>query len=340
LTTDETGMYMIEVPAGPTVTDIDESTLPPGYEQTAGTNPTTVDVPLGGTGTDIDGYYFPTAAPTPNPTPAPVPPLVPENPPTSAPSCIPRFAECSAAEECCEELECGITGITTNPTNNDVLAQLGDLDQCCVPMFDLTTGEPSPGAPQCKSGYKPLNIVLTSDRVLDQWNGCCDADAYCDPNGNCVPCLPTGGIGCTSTDLPGFACCGIDSQCSLNADPPPPRLEQSNRCCIKNNGMGCATDPLDAEANHLNCCQEGFGFQCIADKCCVPPQSLGCMSNSELCCGGTTRQRCIQKGTGIGVGSGRCCVRDQQDCDADSDCCNENATCTNRICTGGIEFTE
>ena len=64
LTTDATGMYMAEVPIGETVIDIDESTLPPGYEQTVGTDPTTVDVPAGGTATDLDGYYFPTEAPT------------------------------------------------------------------------------------------------------------------------------------------------------------------------------------------------------------------------------------------------------------------------------------
>ena len=71
LTTDETGMYMAEVPIGSTVIDIVESTLPPGYQQTVGTNPTTVDVPAGGTATDLDGYYFPTDAPTAAPTATP-----------------------------------------------------------------------------------------------------------------------------------------------------------------------------------------------------------------------------------------------------------------------------
>ena len=62
---------MAEVPVGETVIDIDETTLPPGYEQTVGSNPTTVDVPAGGTATDLDGYYFPTEAPTKSPTKAP-----------------------------------------------------------------------------------------------------------------------------------------------------------------------------------------------------------------------------------------------------------------------------
>ena len=80
LTTDGTGMYMTEVPAGPTVTDIVESTLPPGAEQTVGTDPTTVDVPAGGTGTDLDGYYIPTDSPTASPTGAPT------SSPTGAPT--------------------------------------------------------------------------------------------------------------------------------------------------------------------------------------------------------------------------------------------------------------
>ena len=71
LTTDATGMYMAEVPIGETVIDIDESTLPPGYEQTVGTDPTTVDVPSGGTATDLDGYHFPTEMPTKTPTASP-----------------------------------------------------------------------------------------------------------------------------------------------------------------------------------------------------------------------------------------------------------------------------
>ena len=81
LTTDETGMYMAEVPIGDTVIDIDESTLPPGYEQTVGTDPTTVDVPSGGTAlTSMDTtsllthrplrqqhlHCSPTSAPTPH----------------------------------------------------------------------------------------------------------------------------------------------------------------------------------------------------------------------------------------------------------------------------------
>ena len=91
LTTDATGMYMAEVPIGETVIDIDESTLPPGYEQTVGTDPTTVDVPAGGTATDLDGYYFPTEAPTKAPTSAPTssPTDLPTSSPTSSPTGAP-----------------------------------------------------------------------------------------------------------------------------------------------------------------------------------------------------------------------------------------------------------
>ena len=83
LTTDATGMYMAEVPIGETVIDIDESTLPPGYEQTVGTDPTTVDVPSGGTATDLDGYHFPTEIPTKAPTSAPT--ASPSGSPTASP---------------------------------------------------------------------------------------------------------------------------------------------------------------------------------------------------------------------------------------------------------------
>ena len=68
LTTDATGMYMAEVPIGITVIDIDESTLPRGYEQTVGTDLTTVNVRSGRTATDLDGYYFPPELPTSSPT--------------------------------------------------------------------------------------------------------------------------------------------------------------------------------------------------------------------------------------------------------------------------------
>lgn len=46
-------MYAANVPPDMAIADIDESTLPPEYEQTAGLDPTTVDVPSGGTETDF-----------------------------------------------------------------------------------------------------------------------------------------------------------------------------------------------------------------------------------------------------------------------------------------------
>ena len=91
LNTDETGIYMTEVPSGFTVIDVDESTLPPGGEQTAGTDPTTVRVPGGGTATDSDGYHFLTAMPTRPPTgsPSALPSLPPSSSPTLRPSVFP-----------------------------------------------------------------------------------------------------------------------------------------------------------------------------------------------------------------------------------------------------------
>jgi hypothetical protein len=59
VTTNSNGEYKTIVPAGSIVIDIDETTLPPGFVQTVGTNPTTVTVPAGGVATDLDGVRFP-----------------------------------------------------------------------------------------------------------------------------------------------------------------------------------------------------------------------------------------------------------------------------------------
>jgi hypothetical protein len=56
LTTDEAGMFMATTLVGPTVIDINASTLPPGSVQTVGTVPTTLEVPQGGTATAFFGY--------------------------------------------------------------------------------------------------------------------------------------------------------------------------------------------------------------------------------------------------------------------------------------------
>ncbi|HFQ62503.1 MAG TPA: hypothetical protein ENK39_09440, partial [Epsilonproteobacteria bacterium] len=57
LTTDANGNYAANVPAGDTIVDIDETTLPVGVNtQTEGTDTTTVTVPAGGIGSDVDGY--------------------------------------------------------------------------------------------------------------------------------------------------------------------------------------------------------------------------------------------------------------------------------------------
>jgi hypothetical protein len=84
LTTDTNGAYTAQVPVGSTVIDIVEGTLPPGYEQTVGTDPTTVIVPAGGTATDLDGYFIPTEPPTKSPTASPT--ASPTKSPTAAPT--------------------------------------------------------------------------------------------------------------------------------------------------------------------------------------------------------------------------------------------------------------
>ena len=79
VTTNSNGEYSAVVPPGPTVIDIDETTLPPGAERTAGTDPTSVDVPSGGTASDVDGFQFPTGSPTKAP-------VAPTSSPTRSPT--------------------------------------------------------------------------------------------------------------------------------------------------------------------------------------------------------------------------------------------------------------
>jgi hypothetical protein len=58
VTTNVDGEYSAIVPSGTTEIKIDEDTLPDGFKQTAGDNPSTVRVPAGGTATDEDGYQI------------------------------------------------------------------------------------------------------------------------------------------------------------------------------------------------------------------------------------------------------------------------------------------
>ena len=73
VTTDSNGEYTAVVPPGPTIVDVDETTLPdPDSTQTAGTDPTSFDVPPGETVSDFDGFQSPTGTPTGSPTKAPI----------------------------------------------------------------------------------------------------------------------------------------------------------------------------------------------------------------------------------------------------------------------------
>ena len=57
LRTNGAGFYELLVPAGTAVSDIDESSLHPGYEQTAGSDPSSVNVPVGSsTWIGLDGF--------------------------------------------------------------------------------------------------------------------------------------------------------------------------------------------------------------------------------------------------------------------------------------------
>jgi hypothetical protein len=71
VTTDENGKYTAVVPTGPTVTDIDESTVPRGSLQTTGNNPSTLDVSAGETSTDSDGFLIPSEPPSTPPSSSP-----------------------------------------------------------------------------------------------------------------------------------------------------------------------------------------------------------------------------------------------------------------------------
>ena len=102
VTTDVTGMYMVEVLAGCTIADIVQSSLPTRAVQTLGTNPMTLAVPAGGTATDSDGFQIPgPPGPTPGPTHAatlrPTPFTAPE------PECkgpYEDWVDCINLEEC------------------------------------------------------------------------------------------------------------------------------------------------------------------------------------------------------------------------------------------------
>ena len=80
VTTDTNGKYSVVVPTGPTVINIDESTLPQGALQTAGDDPSTLDVSVGVTATESDGFLIPSESPSTDPTSAS---LVPSFAPTT-----------------------------------------------------------------------------------------------------------------------------------------------------------------------------------------------------------------------------------------------------------------
>ena len=153
--TSATGMYSATVPTGPAVTDIVESTLPDGFIQTAGVDPTTVLVPAGGTATDSDGFMKPTDSPTSSPTISPTgsptvsPTAGPTAGPTSSPTASPTAAPTPAA----------VTGSptknpTTSPTKGPTTSPTG------LPTSSPTgspTASPTPGAPSC------VNATVTFD---------------------------------------------------------------------------------------------------------------------------------------------------------------------------------
>ena len=101
VTTDSNGEYTAVVPPGPTVVDVDETTLPdPDSTQTAGTDPTSFDVPPGETVSDFDGFQSPTGTPTGSPTKAPIA--------TGSPTASPTATETGA-----------VTGVVYEDTNGN-----------------------------------------------------------------------------------------------------------------------------------------------------------------------------------------------------------------------------
>ena len=59
VTSDASGNYTATVPAGSTTADVVEATLPTGYAQTAGVDPSTVNVPSGSVTSIFDDGYQP-----------------------------------------------------------------------------------------------------------------------------------------------------------------------------------------------------------------------------------------------------------------------------------------
>ena len=59
VTSDASGNYTATVPAGSTTADMVDSTLPAGYAQTAGGDPSTVNVPSGSVTSIFDDGYQP-----------------------------------------------------------------------------------------------------------------------------------------------------------------------------------------------------------------------------------------------------------------------------------------
>jgi hypothetical protein len=62
VTTDQNGFYQADVPPGRVKVDVDDSTLPPGYLQTAGMDPSRHSVPV--SSPRLDGYCWPNTSPT------------------------------------------------------------------------------------------------------------------------------------------------------------------------------------------------------------------------------------------------------------------------------------
>jgi hypothetical protein len=169
LTTDENGEYSAEVPRGPTEIDIDEDTVPDGFVQTAGENPTTVIVPGGGTATDEDGYQppqtdAPTKSPTPRPTkrPTPSPTQSPTQSPTKSPTKSPT------------------TPATTAPTKSPTVPPTGKVKG--LVFEDVNgNGEQDPGEP----GIEDVDVS-----IFDSSGG--SQTVTTDENGMYMAVVPSG----------------------------------------------------------------------------------------------------------------------------------------------------
>jgi uncharacterized repeat protein (TIGR01451 family) len=154
VTTDASGAHTATVPAGLTIADVVEATLPTGYIQTAGSDPSSADAPAGGvTSLGDDGY---------RPTPGAI----------GDRACVDMDANLL-----CDDADFGIYGVTLRITGLDVFGARLDITVTTSITGYYRVGDLMPGvytatAPSSAPGHalvspSPLATTLTVTRTED-----------------------------------------------------------------------------------------------------------------------------------------------------------------------------